>query len=197
MITTTHIVTNALVARSSRGRASRLGKLLSDRGNTRAFVAGGFAPDVGLYLLTAGAAIFYPLARDMSLRDAMNLAFDDLFFNDPLWLIAQNTLHSPVVVLALAAVAWASGRMRLLSFALGCGLHTAMDIPVHHDDGPLVLFPVDWDIRVASPVSYWDPDHFGQIVGPIDLGVTVLGGIYLLATWWKRRRAPNAALAES
>ena len=189
MITTTHIVTNAFLARMRGGQPSRLGRLLSDTTRTRTFIIGGFAPDVGLYLLTIGAAIFYPLARDLSLQDAMRLAFDDLFYNEPLWIIAQNTLHSPVIVFGLVLVAWRTGKLRLLSFALGCLVHVAIDIPVHHDDGPLVLFPFDWNTRVISPVSYWDNDHFGNIVGPIDLAVTLIGGTYLLATWWRTRRA--------
>jgi len=189
VITTTHLVTNTFVSRNRAGRPTRLGRLFSDKQNTRAFIVGGFAPDLGLYVLTLGAAIFYPLVRDMSVQDAMQLAFDDLFFNDPVWLIVQNTLHSPVVVVALATAAYLSGRTRVLSFALGCLLHTIIDIPVHHDDGPLVLFPFDWDTRITSPVSYWDADHYGAIVGPIDLAITLIGGSYLLFTRWRRRSA--------
>jgi len=186
VITTTHIVTNALVVRH---RTTAFARLLGDPANARSFVVGGLAPDVGLYVLTAGAAVFYPLVRGLSLEETMRLAFDDLFFNDPVWLVVQNTLHSPVVLTGLALAGKISGRRRLLSFALGCLLHTAMDIPVHHNDGPLVLFPFDWSTRVNSPVSYWDRDHYGGIVGPIDMAITVVGGGYLLRQWWKRRRA--------
>lgn len=184
MITTTHVVTNALLARNRRAEGSGL---LADPASAKWFVIGGFAPDVGLYVLTAGAAIFYPLARDMSLGDAMQYAFDDLFFNNPVWLAVQNTLHSPVVLTALAAAGKFSQRPRLLSFALGCLLHTAMDIPVHHNDGPLVFFPFDWSTRINSPVSYYDADHYGRIVAPIDLAITVTGGAVLARSWWRNR----------
>lgn len=186
MITTTHVVTNALVARRRSGAFARL---LREPGNTRAFIIGGFAPDIGLYLLTLGAAAFYPLVRGLSLEEAMRLAFDDLFFNDPVWLAVQNTLHSPVVLAALAIAGKVLGRKRLLCFALGCLLHTVLDIPVHHNDGPLVLFPFDWSTRINSPVSYYDRDHYGNIVGPVDFAITIIGGSYLLRGWWLRRSA--------
>ncbi len=153
---------------------------------------GGLAPDLGLYALTAGAAIFYPTVRGLSLQETLALAFDDLFFNDPLWIIAQNTLHSPVVLGGLTAVGALLSKKRLLNFALGCLLHTAMDIPVHHDDGPLYLFPLNWNTRFHSPVSYWDPAYYGRFVQPVDLAITMLGGGYLLYHWHQSRRHTNA-----
>ena len=184
MITTTHVVTNALIARNR--RASGHG-LLADTANAKWFIVGGLAPDLGLYALTAGAAIYFPLATDMSFAESMQHAFDDLFFNNPVWIVVQNTLHSPVILGALAATGKLTDRPRLLSFALGSLLHTAMDIPVHHNDGPLVFFPFDWSTRVNSPVSYYDADHYGNIVAPIDIAITVLGGAFLARTWWRNR----------
>jgi len=186
MITTTHVVTNALIARSRRADSDGF---LADASSAKWFIVGGFAPDVGLYALTAGAAIFYPLMRDMTLADTMQYAFNDLFFTNPLWIAVQNTLHSPVVLGALAATGKLTQRPRLLSFALGCLLHTAMDIPVHHNDGPLVFFPFDWSTRINSPVSYYDADHYGRIVAPIDLAITVLGGAFLARSWWRNRQS--------
>jgi len=196
VITPTHVVTNALIARRARVAAGDQSEsLLSQTSNARWFIFGGMAPDLGLYVLTAGAAVFYPLVRGLTLEASLRLAFDDLFFNNPLWIVVQNTFHSPVVVGTLALVGKATGRGRLTSFALGCLLHTAMDIPVHHNDGPLVFFPFDWNTRFHSPLSYWDPDHYGNIIGPIDLAITVLGGSFLLASWWKRRwSAPNGSI---
>ncbi|NNF53185.1 MAG: hypothetical protein HKN03_01960 [Acidimicrobiales bacterium] len=193
MITPTHVVTNAFVARraaETEGVSTK--QILSDGPARRWFVLGGLAPDVGLYALTAGAAMFYPTVRGLSLQETFALAFDDLFFNDPLWIIVQNTLHSPVVLGGLTAVAALTSKKRLLSFALGCLLHTAMDIPVHHDDGPLYLFPFNWSLRFSSPVSYWDPAHYGRLVQPVDMAITLIGGAYLLYAWRRSRRRAGA-----
>lgn len=166
-----------------------------------AFVVGGFAPDIGLALMTAGAAVFFPLARDMSLSESMSYAFDTLFFESRPWIAAANILHSPVVVAALYLIATRTRvgsippvwRGRLASFAAGCALHIVMDIPVHHDDGPVVFWPLDWSYRIESPVSYWDPDHFGAYVAPVDLAITVIGGAALaLSVWRGRRPRPQA-----
>lgn len=188
MITTTHVVTNMLLARKSQrdGAAEGMGGLVAE--NPGWFVVGGLAPDVGLYLLTAGAAAYFPLVKDMSLPEAMEYAFGTLFFQDPVWLLVQNTLHSPVVLAGLLAAGKFAKAPRLVAFAMGCLLHTAMDIPVHHNDGPLVFFPFDWNFRINSPVSYYDRDHYGRIVAPIDMAATVLGGAYLVRQWMKNKR---------
>ena len=184
MITTTHVVTNALLALKKKGDASSV----LDSGTAKWFVVGGLAPDIGLYALTAGAAVFFPLTRGMSFQETMQHAFDDLFFTNAWWVGIHNTFHSPVVLTALAAAGKVSGKKGLVAFASGCLLHTAMDIPVHHNDGPLVFFPLDWETRFDSPVSYYDADHYGKIVAPIDFAITILGGAALIGSWLKGRR---------
>lgn len=187
MITTTHVVTNALVTLRRRPPA-----LLATRGRRWSFIAGGLAPDVGLMVMSVGAAIYYPWLRDLSLEQTFRLVYDDLFFTEPIWIAAHNMLHAPLVIAALYLIGRRSTRRwaaPLKAFAAGCALHTAMDIPVHHDDGPLILWPLNWTLRFQSPVSYWDPAHYGNIVGPIDVGITVLGSAALLVAWLRRRRA--------
>ena len=152
------------------------------------FVFGGLAPDLGLYALTAGAAVYFPLTKDMSLRDSMQYAFDELFFNNSTWIAIHNTFHSPVVLAALALIGKVTDKRGLVAFAAGCLVHSAMDIPVHHNDGPLLFFPFDWNIRFDSPVSYYDRDYYGAIVGPIDFAITIFGGAGVLRMWWKTRR---------
>jgi hypothetical protein len=180
MITTTHIVTNAMVAR-------RWPKLL---GSSRSFIVGGFAPDIGLTLMTAGAAIVLPRTRDMTVGEAMQYSFDELFFTSKPWIAAANVLHSPVVVGALFLVGRTltgdAGR-RLTSFAMGAGLHIAMDIPVHVDDGPVLLWPLNWSYRFTSPFSYYDPEHYGQWIAPVDMAITIVGGLALLRRYLKNR----------
>ena len=187
MITSTHVVTNILLARrrSSNGRPSLLREVGDEPGW---FALGGMAPDVGLILLTAGAAAYFPRFKNMTRRESMEHAFGTLFFEDPGWITIQNTLHSPVVLTGLAALGRFRKTPKLTAFALGCLLHTSMDIPVHHNDGPLVMFPFNWKYRVNSPVSYYDKDHYGGIVGPLDMAVTVAGGAYLLSQWIRDRK---------
>lgn len=139
------------------------------------------APDVPLLFLTLWYFLF--VGVDFGPR------YDDLFFNDPVWIVLHNLFHAPFVALAVAGAGLLVERARagLLSFAFGIGLHSLVDIFTHHHDGPLLLFPFEWSIRFSSPVSYWDPDHFGRILGPIDLGLTLVFGVLLTARWIRRR----------
>lgn len=164
-----------------------------------AFVLGGVAPDVALWLLNLGAIVYYPLVDGLSVSEAHQPAMDDLYFNSFWWIAGHNLLHAPIILLALIVGAsvmkppWKS----LVRFSAAGGLlHSLLDILVHHDDGPLVFFPVSWSIRVSSPVSYWDPDHYGWFVRPIDLAITVAGAIWLIR-WWRSRRSERFDVAVS
>lgn len=189
VITTTHVVVNLGLARWRRTEP-----LLGDPVRRRLFVLGGLAPDVGLFVMTVLAAAYYPAVRGLSLDETFTLVFDELFYEAPAFVVAHNLLHAPLVLAGLLAV---GGRLRrttrarlggrLQAFALGCAVHTVVDIGVHHDDGPLLLFPFEWSVRFISPVSYYDPDHYGAVVAPIDLAITVVG-LTLVAGAWARRR---------
>lgn len=204
MLTTTHVTMSGVLSRLSRsGRdgpaAQRVERLLPDEATRRAVLWGGLAPDVGLTALTLGAAAWYPLRQDLSLDETFRHVYDDMFFQDPVWMAVHNLLHAPLVLLVLLVVGlWLRGGARarlgrwLVAFAVGALLHSAVDVVTHHDDGPLLLFPLDWSYRFTSPVSYWDPAHGGRWLGPVDQAITVLGGGWLLVTWARRRLATSS-----
>ena len=66
MITSTHVVANALLARRRRSDAAQSGVLPELVDEPLWFTLGGLAPDVGLTLLTAGAAVYFPRFRGMT-----------------------------------------------------------------------------------------------------------------------------------
>ncbi len=142
-----------------------------------AFTVGGLAPDIGLTVMTAGASLVLPRTRGMTRKEVFEYVFGTLFFESKPWIAASNVLHSPVVVTALSL---AGRRSKLGSFAAGCALHIAMDVPVHHDDGPVLGWPLNWSYRFRSPVSYWDRQHHAAIVAPLDLAITIVGGALLV-----------------
>ena len=184
MITTSHAVINSLVAHRT-GVRTRL-----DPPARLAFVLGGIAPDLALYALNLGALVYYPLADGVSIGEAHQRAMADLYFNSAWWIVGHSLLHAPMILPAFivgASVMKPPWRQRVRLFAAGALLHSMIDVVVHHDDGPLVFFPVSWSIRFASPVSYWDPDHYGWLMRPIDLSITAAGTVWLV-WWWTRRR---------
>lgn len=60
---------------------------------------------------------------------------------------------------SLAQIGFGSWRGWAVLFA-SMLLHMLADLPLHHDDGHRHLWPI-WNWRFESPVSYWDPSHFG------------------------------------
>lgn len=128
------------------------------------FVFGSILPDTPLILTT----IVCMLVDSVSDADATTHLFKEWYFENP-WVKAEhNIFHSPItlgLMLFASFCAWKRGVERV-SWAywclLGCCLHTTCDIPVHHDDGPLILFPINWNYRFESPISYYDPDFYGR-----------------------------------
>ena len=58
-------------------------------------------------------------------------------------------------------------------------LHAFGDLPVHHDDGHCHFFPFsEW--RFASPVSYWDPHHYGNWFGLLEIGAVIAASWYMI-----------------
>jgi len=65
--------------------------------------------------------------------------------------------------------------------ALAALMHTVTDLPLHNDDGHPHFWPLSLWIY-QSPVSYWDPDHFGLQWSVVEL-IIAAGLIIFL---WRR-----------
>ena len=64
-------------------------------------------------------------------------------------------------------------------------VHCVTDLLVHREDAHAHFFPLSsW--RFVSPVSYWDPRHYGAVVGLVEL-VLVFGGAVVLMTCYTHR----------
>lgn len=140
-----------------------------------AALAGGLLPDLSLYLL-AGTHLAI-LGTDPE------VVFGQLYYSDA-W--------QSIFRIDNSAVLWGIG----LAFALAlrsawavafCGaalLHIGLDLPFHVDDGRAHFWPItNWIFE--SPVSYWDPNHYGDIVGSLEIGVALA----LCILMWKRYRS--------
>ena len=128
---------------------------------------GSVSPDLPLIALSIGSFVYFRLILDWAPRELFRHIYGTLFYTDPFWIVSHNTLQAPLVLLAALTVLWKiHGRPHMLSspwfaFFLSCLFHATIDIFTHHNDGPLVLFPFDWTLRFASPVSYWDSQYYG------------------------------------
>lgn len=62
--------------------------------------------------------------------------------------------------------------------ALSCILHSLGDLPVHNSDAHRHFFPLS-DYRFISPVSYWDPKHYGAIAAAVELSLVAMATVWL------------------
>lgn len=108
MITPTHVVINVGLAKRFKARP-----MFADRSTRRLFILGGLAPDLGLYATTLGATAYLVIGRGWGVRQSLQVIFDDYFYSEPVFVVAHNMLHAPLVIfslLALSVVAIRRGR---------------------------------------------------------------------------------------
>ena len=155
-----------------------------------AALLGSVAPDIPLYCLCFGTFFWLRYVEQWEPRRIFQTMFDTLFYQDPVWIALHNFLHAPLILLAgLLFVCFSKKSIQkiqsswLFWFLSSCLLHTVVDIFTHNDDGPLIWFPFDWKTRYASPVSYWDSDHFGREFSLFEFWFDVALILFLVTSW--------------
>jgi len=143
-------------------------------GVTLAALFGALVPDLSLYLM-AGVHL-------LILGTPAETVFGALYFS-PEWQAVFRIDNSFVIWGLLCTVGLMLRSQVLVAFAGAALLHLALDFPLHHDDGRAHFWPItNWIFQ--SPVSYWDRNHYGGIVGLVE-ALAVLG----CAVWlWGRFR---------
>ena len=175
----------------------------------RALLLGSFMPDIPLFVFTVAWIAYWYFFTDRS-EFFFGPTYDDIYFNNPWMKVGHSIFHSPIPIAIMILLGYwgmqnAASRMRdygkfshwsgnLFWFGLGCSFHSIVDILTHHDDGPLIFFPFDWQTRFESPISYWHPDHYGTEFGRFELALDVAIILWLLLTWWNNRRLRRAEI---
>jgi len=158
-----------------------------------ALLAGSVLPDVPLALLSVGYVFDRRYLRPhLPDKTRCSPTYNYLYFNNPWWIAAHNLLHAPLPLFLLGLIGYwwrhtAAGRW-LFWFAVGCGLHSAVDIFTHADDGPALFFPLNWYKRFHSPLSYWDPAHNGRLVRLLEHLLDLFLVVRLLWRWLGKRQ---------
>jgi len=171
-----------------------------------AFLLGSIMPDIPLTLFTVAYFVYWRWFTDRS-EFIFGPTYDAIYFENPFMIAAHNLFHAPVPILCIGLTGyWLMQRTNQGSgtqstwwgraffwFAVACAFHSIVDILTHHNDGPLLLFPFNWQVRFISPVSYWDPDHYGDIFSVFELTLDVAILAWLLWLWWSNRRIQRRA----
>ena len=153
------------------------------RGAGAAALAGALVPDLDV-------ATMWLVERAQGVSSCV--IFRDRFWQSP-WVEVQGIVNSAPLWAALTVLGFLLRRrigFALLAFAAAGFLHVIADFLLHADDARAHWRPfTKW--RFYSPVSYWDPAHFGHIAGMIEalLGLTLVGVI------WRRFTGRRARVA--
>jgi hypothetical protein len=141
---------------------------------TVAAIIGALVPDVSLYVLSA----WFFVVKGVSAQ----VVFNDLYFSDA-WQSIFAIDNSFLLWGALLGVAVATCSRVGIAFSGAGLLHLLTDFLLHHEDARQMFWPLStWVFR--SPVSYWDRRHYGQILGPIEIAVSLA----LCVVVWRRER---------
>lgn len=140
----------------------------SEPRRTWAAIAGGFAPDLSLYLMVGVAIWIYGIPA--------NIVFGQLYYSDT-WQQVFGVDNSFIIWgIGLAVALWAKSSWGV-AFAGAALLHLAFDFPLHNHDARMHFWPLtEW--KFISPISYWEGARGGTIVGFVEIalaiGLTVL-----------------------
>ncbi len=145
-----------------------------------AAVFGALVPDLSLYLM-AGWALFVS-------GIAPQVVFGQMYFSSAWQGIFAIDNSIPLWAFAFGAALMFGSKLGKALCGAGL-LHLFCDFPLHNDDARQHFWPfTDWVFH--SPVSYWDPTHYGGAVSLLEAGL-VLGLAILL---WQYFRSLHARI---
>ncbi len=117
-------------------------------------ITGSLLPDLPMFL-------FY-LVQKLVYRNPEGVIWNESYFNT-WWQNFFDIFNSiPLICLGLL-VAWKMKSKGFGYFFASMLLHIILDLPFHNDDAHRHFFPLsNW--RFESPISYWDPAHYGGVL---------------------------------
>jgi ABC-type multidrug transport system fused ATPase/permease subunit len=138
--------------------------------STSAIVVGAILPDAPIFALYLWAKF---------IQQASEQEIWTVLYWQPFWQNLTAAFHSiPLTLLGIAVAhycRWQYFEVLLVSMLF----HDFLDLPVHHDDAHRHFLPFS-NYRFISPISYWDPKHYGGVVSAIERLTVLLATIYVL-----------------
>jgi hypothetical protein len=134
---------------------------------------------VGAILPDAPMFVFYAVEKFL-LGSSEREIWTTRYFLES-WQNFFDLFNSVPIVLIGMLVAWKVGHRGWMILLASMLLHIAADLPLHHDDGHRHFWPLsDW--RFESPVSYWDPNHFGRPAAVLEVA------LFIACYFWSMRK---------
>ncbi|MEM7772858.1 MAG: hypothetical protein AAF327_20395 [Cyanobacteria bacterium P01_A01_bin.37] len=138
-----------------------------------AIVTGAILPDIPIF-------VFYFVEKILR-KTPERIIWSQVYFQEN-WQNFIDVFNSlPLMVLGLAISIWGKSTVAIALF-ISMMLHIAGDLPLHHDDAHRHFLPFsNW--RFISPVSYWDPRHYGNIVVPLEILAVIVSCVVLFLSY--------------
>lgn len=104
-------------------------------------------------------------------------------YYEPFWQNIFAVGNSIPLALVGIGLCWRFKRMWGVAFFASMVLHHLEDLPLHSDDAHRHFWPLS-NVRIFSPISYWDARSYGWLGGGIELLLLLAASGYL---WWRVR----------
>lgn len=104
--------------------------------------------------------------------------WETLYFLE-VWQLFFDAFNSAPLFLVIFGIAVWKKHLWWQLLAGSALLHIACDFPLHHDDSHRHFLPFS-QFRFSSPVSYWDPKHFGIPLAILEAVLAIMASLYLL-----------------
>ncbi|MEO1695045.1 MAG: cobalamin biosynthesis protein CobQ [Pseudomonadota bacterium] len=146
-----------------------------------AVIAGATIPDLWLFL-------FYGYNK-LVLGHPSETIWREIYWQPP-WTDIGAIFNSMPLYTVFLLTGLLAPLPTITAFGAAALMHVSLDFPVHADDAHAHFWPFTmW--RFQSPLSYWDPQHNGQLVSTIE-GLVALA---LIALLWQRFSGKRVKLA--
>lgn len=167
MNTPTHLLISAAVL-ARRGEVHRR--------HNNLILAGALLPDLSIFVMYFWSRVLMGQPEELVWRE--------IYFT-PFWQGIGMIVNSIPLYGLIALMGWWLRQPLILILALSALLHLSLDFPFHNDDAHAHFWPLTtW--RFESPLSYWDPDHFGLWVAAAEF----LLALVLIVMLWRRFPGP-------
>jgi hypothetical protein len=134
--------------------------------------SGALVPDLSIFLFFTWYTLVEPTPQ--------KVIWGKLYFRSG-WQMLFNAFHSFPIWICAWGIFRALKKPRAALFSLSALLASAEDFFLHHNDAHAHFFPFS-DYRFISPVSYWNPAHYGVYASVAELILVTL------ASFWVFRR---------
>lgn len=157
------------------------------RAVTVAALAGGFAPDLSLYVMVSVSI--------WGLGISPGVVFGELYYS-PAWQQVFAVDNSFVLWGVALALAWRARSPVWVAFTGAALLHLLLDFPLHSHDARMHFWPLStWVFE--SPISYWNSAESGALVGWLEWSLCLVLSVLLWRrfTSWRMRFTFGALFA--